>query len=153
MLKLFQLTRRLILVSGLLATIGWSATAQTAPSTEKIYTYVEKMPHLLGDNSVAAIVTAIQQGVVYPPQALREGAQGRVFVRFVVTANGQVQQVAIVKGLRPDCDSAVVWAVKQLPRFEPGIKDGKPAAVSFTAPVNFSIAAPSPPKLGLTPRH
>jgi len=153
MLDLLQLSRRLILLSGLFIANDWSAAAQTAPTVEKVYTYVEKMPHLPGDNSVAAIVTAIQQRVVYPSNALRENAQGRIFVQFVVAADGQVQRVTIIKGLRPDCDSAVVWAVRQLPRFEPGIKDGKPVAVSFTAPVNFSIAPPSPPKLGLTSRQ
>ncbi|WP_367949232.1 energy transducer TonB [Hymenobacter sp. BRD128] len=101
---------------------------------------------------MAGIVKAIQQHVVYPPDALREQVQGRIFVTFVVAADGQEQHVAIVKGLRPDCDSAVVWAVRQLPRFEPGINKGEPVAVSFTAPVNFAITAPSPRKPGLTPR-
>ena len=126
--------------------------AQTGTTPAKVYAYVEQMPHLPGDNSTAGIVSAIQQRVVYPPDAVREQVQGRIFVTFVVAANGQVQRVAIVKGLRPDCDSAVVWALRQLPRFEPGMQKGEPVAVAFTAPVNFSIPAPSPPKPGLTPR-
>jgi protein TonB len=128
------------------------AAAQTAAAPAKVYTYVEQMPHIPGDNSVIGIVKAIQQRVVYPPNAIREQVQGRIFVSFVVAADGQVQRVAIVKGLRPDCDSAAVWAVRQLPRFEPGLQKGQPVAVAFTAPISFSITAPSPPKPGLTPR-
>jgi protein TonB len=152
-LNLFQLSRRLILLSGLFITAAWSAAVQTAPPEKKVYAYVEKMPQLPGGGGSQAIVTAVQQHVVYPPEALRNNVQGRLFVQFVVEADGRVQRVSVVKGLRADCDSAVVWAVRQLPRFEPGIMHGKPVAVSFTAPVNFSIAAPSPLKLGLTSWH
>jgi protein TonB len=132
-----------------LAAVPVTAAAQTAPVDNKVYTYVEKMPQLAGGGGVVAIVRAIQERVVYPSEALRAQAQGRSFVKFIVAADGTVRQAAIVMGFRPDCDSAVVQAVRQLPRFEPGIQEGKPVAVSFTAPVTFRITPPAPPKLGL----
>lgn len=139
-----------LLAATLLVSGALPGAAQTSSKSDgKVYTYVEKMPQLLDGGGMIGIITAIQQRIQYPPEALRAQAQGRVFVKFTVGPDGQVRQVTIVKGLRPDCDSAVVQAVRQLPSFEPGIQDGKPVAVSFTAPVNFAITGPRPPKLGL----
>ncbi len=118
------------------------AVAQTtAPDStaNKVYTYVEKMPQLPGGGGTAAIVRSIQQRVRYPHAALLARAQGRVYVRFTIEADGVVRQIAIVKGFRPDCDSAVVQAVRQLPRFEPGIQAGKPVPVSMAMPVTFAL--------------
>ena len=58
-------------------------------------------------------------------------------MRFAVAANGKVNQVDILKGLRPDCDSAVVRAVWQLPRFKPIRPEWMPDY--FTVPVTFRI--------------
>jgi TonB family protein len=55
----------------------------------------------------------------------------------VVDADGTVQQAKIAKGLSPAFDAAVVAAVKQLPRFEPGKQAGQAVAVVFTLPVDF----------------
>lgn len=119
------------------------ATAQTAPAADKVYTYVEQMPQLPGGGGSAAIVTLIQQHVTYPPRAERAHAEGRVFVSFTVPPSGLVEDVAVVKGFRPDCDSAVVRAVQQLPRFEPGRQAGRPVPVRFTVPVTFRLQGPA----------
>lgn len=127
------------------------ATAQTTPPAYKVYTYVEQMPQLPGGGGQAAVVTAIQQHVSYPPRAMRAHAEGRVFVGFTVAASGLVEDVGLVKGFRPDCDSTVVAAVKQLPRFRPGMQAGQAVPVRFTVPVTFRLqaaaapAAPGPP--------
>ncbi|MBF9238420.1 energy transducer TonB [Hymenobacter sp. BT683] len=106
------------------------------------------MPQLPAGGGSAAIVTAIQQRVVYPPQALRAHVEGRVFVSFTVAASGLVENVAVVKGIQPSCDSAVVKAVQQLPRFTPGRQAGRAVAVQFTVPVVFRLEEPQPPIKG-----
>lgn len=119
-------------------------TAPVAPPAEKVYTYVEQMPQLPGGGGGVAIVTLIQQHVSYPRHAELARAEGRVFVSFTVAPSGLVEDVAVVKRFRPDCDSAVVEAVKQLPRFEPGRQVGRAVPVRFTMPVTFQLQAASP---------
>lgn len=113
----------------------------------KTYTYVEQMPQLPGGGGSAAVVSAIQSRVIYPPEALRKQLQGRVFVGFTVGPDGLVHGAKIVKGIGAGCDEAVLAAVQQLPRFIPGKQAGRPVAVSFTVPVTFRLTAPAPTTL------
>lgn len=86
-----------------------------------VYTYVEQMPTLNGQNAFTASIAAITQYLVVPPAA----PVGRVFVKFEVDKEGGVRHTEIIKGLRADVDSAVVTATRQLPRFTPGKQNGQ----------------------------
>jgi TonB family protein len=110
-------------------------------SGHKVYTYVEQMPQLPGGKDMpmlAMLVQAVQSRIRYPKAVAGEALpSGRAFVTFVVDADGTVQDAKIAKGLSPAFDAAVVAAVKELPRFEPGKQAGQPVAVVFTLPVDF----------------
>ena len=126
------------LLPALAAALTLPAAAQTpAPPADKVYTYVEQMPQLPGGGGQAAVVVAIQQHVSYPPRAMRAHAEGRVFVGFTVAASGLVEDVGLVKGFRPDCDSTVVAAVKQLPRFRPGMQAGQCGLVALVVQLHL----------------
>ena len=102
------------------------------------YCPVEPMPELPGGGGSKAIVAAIQQRIAYPPKALQAGARGRVFIRFTITPSGQVREVVVIKPFRPDCDFAVVNAVRHLPRFKTRLK--KYGNVRYLVPITFDIA-------------
>ncbi len=104
------------------------------PNPAGVYTYVEQMPHLPGSGDMMAIVKQIQDNLVFPSGPLQEG---RVFVNFVVQADGSVSDTRVLKSLTPAYDEAVVAAIQKLPRFVPGQQDGRSVAVSFTVPVTF----------------
>lgn len=119
-----------------------ASDAQVAPPPPPaVYTYAEPMPELPGGGGTQAIVGAIQQHIAYPRVAAADERTGRVFASFIVDSEGQVQAPAIVKGLGPAYDEAVLAAVRQLPRFAPGRRHGKAVSVSFTVPVLFTTAA------------
>jgi TonB family protein len=104
----------------------------------KVYAFVEQMPQLAGGGGQVAIMKAVQSKISYPKAAPGEVLpNGRVFATFVVDTDGTVQDVKIAKGLSPAFDAAVLEAVKQLPRFEPGKQNGQPVAVAYTLPVEF----------------
>lgn len=119
-------------------TIGECYTEQGEPAAFTEYEVLPVYCEGLGDER--AIVAAISRSIHYPPAALAAGAQGQVFVRFVVLADGQVDKVEVVKGVAPALDAETVRAVRQLQRFKPGLQDGAPVAFSFTVPVSYSIA-------------
>ncbi|MGI4869939.1 MAG: energy transducer TonB [Janthinobacterium lividum] len=116
------------------------------PAATTVYTLVEKMPQLPGGGGAAAITQAIQLRVTYPPSALRDEVQGRVYVSFIVATSGQVEQIRVVRGVRTDLDAAVIQAVRQLPPFVPGQQNGRTVAVCFTVPVTFRLTEPQSPK-------
>ncbi|RZK35752.1 MAG: TonB family protein [Hymenobacter sp.] len=148
MLGYLQLFTRLSIVGGLMTAFTYSAAAQT--TLPPGYTYVEKMPQLPGGGGQAAIANAIHQRIVCSPEVLRDQVHGRVFVTFTIAPTGLIQGIIVRRSLRADCDSAVVQAVRQLPRFEPGLQAGKPVAVSLTVPVTFAIQV-APPALTTGP--
>ena len=105
----------------------------------RVYAYAEQMPQLLTGGGGAAIVTAIQQHLEYPVAARAAGVAGRVYVRFVVGADGRVRDAQVLQGLGHGCDEAALAAVRQLPEFRPGRQNGCPVAVAYTAPLLFGM--------------
>ena len=108
-------------------------------ASDKVYTYVEQMPALPGGGDIAAVRDAVHQRLVVPS----DSAEGRVFFRFVVNEEGAVTAPAILKGISPQADAAVLAAINKLPRFTPGKQNGRPVQVELTLFVN--VAQPRPP--------
>lgn len=105
----------------------------------KVYTYVEQMPELPGGGGQGAIVAAIQKAVRYPPMALRNQVEGRIFASFTVNPQGDVTDVKVVKGLGSGLDEETIRAIKTLPKFRPGKQNGRAVSVSFTVPITYKI--------------
>jgi TonB family protein len=69
------------------------------------------------------------------PQAQADGIEGKFKAMLVIAANGSVESVAVLAGLDPAFDAAIVAALKRW-RFKPAIACGKPvdgAKLPFTA--------------------
>ncbi len=129
------------LLSGGLS-LAYPAAAQ-ADST-RIICLVEPALELRSGGGNQGIITAIQRRLIYPPQALRAGAEGRVFISFTVTPTGRVQRITVLKAFRQDCALAAVAAVRQLPLFKPRREEW--GAVGFTVPITFKLARHRSPK-------
>jgi TonB family protein len=120
-----------LLLSALMVAISSAVRAQS------VVCLIPPMPELPGGGGTQAIVAAIQRRITYPPQALRVGARGRVFVSFTIIPSGQVKDVFIIKSFRRDCSLAVLNAVRRLPRFQTRLREH--GNVSYTVPVTFDI--------------
>lgn len=81
----------------------------------------------------------IQQIVEYPQAAIEAGIDGKVFVQFVVNAEGYVSDIRIQQGRHPALDNAVIEAVSKSKRWEPGEQRGRPVKVAMTIPVIFRL--------------
>ena len=117
-------------------------------STGMLYTYVEQMPALRGNEGQAAIgataqhnllLAAVQRNLLLPPD-LPTGTT-RVFVTFTVGPSGFIMpnSIQVAKaGSYPSADAAAVAAVARLPRLQGGRQSGRPVSVSLTLPVVFT---------------
>lgn len=122
-----------------LAPVAGAATIGNEVVTAKPYIWVEQMPELPGGGGQPAIVAAIQKAVRYPPAAIRNGVEGKVYVNFVVNAQGEVVDIKVVKGLGMGLDEETIRAINSLPEFIPGKQNGREVSVSFTVPITFKI--------------
>jgi TonB family protein len=67
----------------------------------------------------------------YPPSLLRLGITGTITLTLLVNEQGKVDSVAIIKGIHPELDTAVVRAAKQFV-FTAAIAGGNPVPVLIT---------------------
>ena len=119
--------------------------AQNNPVTKngkQIYSHVEVMPSFPGGTE--ALLKWLGANIQYPKEAQEKGIQGRVILRFIVTSDGSVKDVEVVKGLDPVCDQEAVRVVKLMPKWIPGKQNGKEVDVYYSLPVTFKLEG-SPP--------
>ena len=74
---------------------------------------VQEMPEPRGGE--AGMYKFIAENTHYPVIARKNNIQGKVYVRFCITAKGTVEQISILKGVDPELDAEAMRVVKALP--------------------------------------
>ena len=93
-------------------------------------------------NKTKCLQENIQRHIVrnfkYPKEAKKNKIQGRVFVQFIVGTGGYVD---IIKTRGPDdlLEKEAKRIISLLPKFKPGILNGKPVRVPFSMPIIFRL--------------
>lgn len=82
----------------------------------------------------------LQKNIKYPEKAMKEKKTGKVFVNFIIDEEGNVTNPRIIRSVDPELDAEVLRVVRQMPKWKPGIKDGKPVKVSFNMPFTFMLS-------------
>ncbi len=96
------------------------------------------MPEFKG--GMQGMLTFLKQTIRYPSEAKRNGTQGRVFVRFVIDANGNVSDLEIVKGVSDALDRESIRVVKASnKKWIPAKSRGIPVKSAFVLPVYFKL--------------
>lgn len=103
----------------------------------EIYTFVERMPEFPGGEQ--AMVMYLAKNIYYPDSARENGYQGSVVLRFIVTAEGAIRDARVVRGVNSYLDEEAVRVVNSMPRWTPGLQNGKAVDVYFTLPVTFRL--------------
>ncbi len=113
-------------------------TAKAADySDDVVFTVVETQPSFPGGEE--GRVAFLQENLRYPESAKNEGAQGIVFVSFVVRYDGALTDTKIIRGLHPDLDAEVLRVVNIMPTWEPGRQRDKDVSTQFVMPVRFTL--------------
>ena len=102
-----------------------------------VFQSVEQMPQFPGGD--VELMKYINSHIKYPTMAMENNIQGRVVVQFVVTKNGSIGEVKVLRSRDKDLDNEAVRVVKSLPNFIPGKMNGQPVNVWYTLPVTFKL--------------
>jgi TonB family protein len=97
----------------------------------------DQMPQFPGGEE--ALMKYLRESVRYPASAHKNGIEGKVVCNFVVTAEGDVVDVKVVKGVSPELDSEAMRVILNMPDWTPGKKDGKNINVYYTIPISFKL--------------
>lgn len=112
-------------------------TQHSKTSDNKNRERTEQMPVFPGGGD--ALFLFLQQNLVYPTVSSENGIQGRVLLRFMVDKTGSISDITVLNSLDPYCDREAIRVIKSMPRWNPGIQDGKPVSVSYTLPIVFRL--------------
>ena len=102
-----------------------------------VYMKVEKMPAYPG--GMRELMKDINENLVYPEDAKKDGIQGVVVVLFVVDKKGRVTYPRIFQSKYPVLDSAAIDVLSHLKPFEPGEHRGEKVNVYYFLPIQFTI--------------
>ncbi|MBP7463130.1 MAG: energy transducer TonB [Bacteroidales bacterium] len=102
------------------------------------FAVVEEKPTYPGGEG--ELLRFIAENTKYPEIAKENGIQGRVFVQFVIAADGSVVKVTLARGVDQYLDTEALRVVKMLPKWTPGKQRGKPVPVTYVIPINFKLS-------------
>lgn len=104
---------------------------------EKIYEEVDQEANFPGGS--AEMMNYISKTVKYPEVAMENGEQGKVFVQFVVNADGSVSDEKILRGVSKEIDEEALNVVKNMPNWIPAELDGKKVRSYARLPISFTL--------------
>ncbi|MGN6617613.1 MAG: energy transducer TonB [Ilyomonas sp.] len=94
----------------------------------------EIMPHFPG--GINAYFKFLQRNLKQPDD-LSEGQKILVKVRFIVQADGNISNIEIIQTGRNDLDEEVLGVMRRMPKWIPGVQNGRNIAVYLQQPVTF----------------
>ena len=107
------------------------------PKDTTVYRVVEVMPSYPGD--MEAFYKFLAQQMHYPKEALENGIEGRVVVRFVVEEDGRLTHFEAVSSPSPLLSNEAIRIMRQMPRWNPAKRMGRNVRCQYNIPVMFRL--------------
>lgn len=104
---------------------------------EEVFIKTEIMPNFPGGRK--ALLKYIAKEIKYPEKAKENGIEGRVFIRFIVNKDGNIEDAYIIRGIDELIDKEALKVIENMPKWKPGMQSGKPVSVWYTVPITFRL--------------
>ena len=102
-----------------------------------IHVTAEFMPEFPG--GTAALMKYLGTNIKYPTISQEMGSKGRVIVQFVVDKDGTITNPEVVRGVDAYLDKEAIRVISSMPKWKPGVQNGKKVRVKYTVPVVFRL--------------
>lgn len=102
-----------------------------------IHVTAEIMPEFPG--GAAALMKYLGTNIKYPTISQEMGSMGRVIVQFVVDKDGTITNPTVVRGVDAYLDKEAIRVISSMPKWKPGVQNGKKVRVKYTVPVVFRL--------------
>lgn len=106
-------------------------------SSNQVYSFVDQEAYF--QDNQKGLMTYIQKNMEYPLYAIEHNLKGKVYLKFVVEADGRVTNVKVVRGASPCLDREAVRVISNMPNWVPSQMEGVNVASYFQLPLNFSL--------------
>jgi TonB family protein len=74
----------------------------------------------------SAFKTYLSKSLQYPAEAVTNGAEGKVTVRFTVEPDGKLTDFEVIKGIGYGCEEALIKLIQKGPTWKPSTKNNQP---------------------------
>ncbi len=100
---------------------------------------VDKPAEFPGGES--AMFEFLSKQLVYPQIAKEMGIKGKCFVQFVVTTEGLITNVKVLRGVKdcPECDKECIRVIKSMPNWIPAQNKHKSVNSYYQIPFIFQL--------------
>ena len=102
-----------------------------------IHVTAEIMPEFPG--GMAALMKYLGANIKYPTISQEMGSMGRVIVQFVVDKDGTITNPTVARGVDAYLDKEAIRVISSMPKWNPGVQNGKKVRVKYTVPVVFRL--------------
>jgi len=99
--------------------------------------FYDEIEYPVFDGGDEALRTYLQKNIKYPKNAFRDHKEGEVTVSFIVGVRGDINKVSLISGIDESCNNEVMNVVEKMPKWIPGKRNGKLAAMRISLPVSF----------------
>ncbi|MFC2100827.1 energy transducer TonB [Bacteroidota bacterium] len=102
-----------------------------------IYLQADVIPEFNGGEQ--ARKRFLSDNIDYPQIARESGIEGTVYVSFIVEPDGKLSNITVKRGIGGGCDEEVIKVVIAMPKWKPGLVNGKAVRVLFNMPCRFTL--------------
>ena len=106
-------------------------------TTEEALQVCDQMPEFPG--GIAECMKFVSKNIKYPVEAMEKDIQGRVVIQFVVNKDGSISDTKVAKSVDPLLDKEALRVINAMPKWKPGMHEGKAVNVKYTIPVAFKL--------------
>lgn len=97
----------------------------------------EELPEFPG--GIMEMMKFVKEKIKFPQQVTDHKIIGKCYVKFLVKADGTLDEITILKGVNgcPECDAEAIRVIRSMPKWKPGSIAGVPVSLYYNLPVNF----------------
>lgn len=81
----------------------------------------------------------LAENIKYPQQAIELGIEGKVYLSFIVEADGSVTCIEVLRGVDYLLDREAFRCLKSFPKFIPAMRGGVAVPSGFIFPISFHL--------------
>lgn len=98
---------------------------------------IEVWPEFPG--GMTAFTKYLKKKLSYTRIAEEKAIEGKIFISFVVSKDGKINDVKVVKGLGYGLDENAIAAIRDMPAWNPGQHNGRSVSVRYNMPVSYKL--------------
>jgi len=114
-----------------------AAAKSQAFRPDSIFVNPDTRPQFVGGES--ALQAYMAKNMRYPEKARQQKVTGKVYIRFVLSAEGRITDASFVRGPGGGLNEEALRLVWMMPAWQPGYQRGQAVRVVCTIPIEFQL--------------